>query len=100
MFLDFVEVERITGQVLADTILQRLTAWNLSLTYIQGQCYNGSSNMSGGGGGWGGERSGCRTIVQQQAPMVIYTHCAVHQLNLAVVSSCKILSFKNVESYW
>ena len=37
--------------------------------------------------------------MQQQAPIVIRTHCAAHQLNLAVVSSCKIGSFKNVESY-
>ena len=34
MFLDFVEVERITGQVLAGTILQCLTACDLSLAYM------------------------------------------------------------------
>ena len=92
VFIDFIEVERITGQVLADTVLQCLAIWDLPLSYLRGQCYDGSSNMSGA-------RSGCRTIVQQQAPMAIYTHCAAHQLNLAVVSACKIQSFKNVESY-
>ena len=68
MFLDFVEVEKITAQVLAYTKLQCVTAWDLSLGR---QCYDGSSNMSK-------ERSGCRTIVQQQAPMEIYTHSAAH----------------------
>ena len=31
--------------------------------------------------------------------MAIYTHCTAYKLNLAFVSSCKIKSFKNVESY-
>ena len=52
----------ITAQVLAGIKLQYLAAWDLFLAYIGRQCYDGSSNMSK-------ERSGCRTIVQQQAPM-------------------------------
>ena len=46
-----------------------------------------------------GARSGCRSIVQQQAPIAMYFHCAAHRLNLAVVSACKIQAFKNVTSY-
>ena len=46
-----------------------------------------------------GATSGCRSIVQQQAPMAMYFHCAIHRLNLAVVSACKIQALKNVESY-
>ena len=91
MFADFVEVERITGAVLADAILQRLAAWGLPLSCLRGQCYDGSSNMSG-------IRSGCRTLVQNKAPKATYTHCAAHQLNLAVVSACKIQAFKSAES--
>jgi len=87
VFADFVPVERITGEVLADAIVGRLTTWGLSLADLRGQCYDGSSNMSGA-------RSGCRSIVQQQAPIAIYTHCAAHQLNLAVLSACKIQAFK------
>ena len=67
MFLDFDDVESNTAQVLADTKLQCLAAWDLSLAYIGRQCYDGGSNVSK-------ERSGCRTIVQQQASMEIYTH--------------------------
>ena len=59
---------------------------------MRGQCYDGASNMSG-------VRSDCSSIVQQQAPMSMYFHCAAHRLNLAVVSVCKIQAFKNVESY-
>ena len=90
MFADFVEVERITGAVLADAILQRLAAWGLPLSCLR-ECYDGSSNMSG-------IRSGCRTFVQNKAPKATYTHCAAYQLNLAVVSACKIQAFKSAES--
>ena len=92
VFVGFVEVERITGQVLAQTILQWLSTHGLSPTDIRGQCYDGASNMSGA-------VSGCKSIVQQEAPLALYFHCAAHRLNLAVVSACKIQSFKNAESY-
>ena len=91
MFTDFVPIKRITGEVIADAIICRLKAWGLSLADLRGQCYDGSSNMAGA-------RSGCKSIVQQQAPMAIYSHCAAHQLNLAVVSACKIQAFQNTES--
>ena len=89
---DFVEVERITGQVSALAILQWLSMHGLSPADIRGQCYDGASNMSGA-------VSGCKSIVQHEAPPALYFHCAAHHLNLAVVSACKIQSFKNAESY-
>jgi len=36
-----------------------------------------------------GARSGCKAIILQKAPMAVYTHCAAHQLNLAIVGACK-----------
>ena len=92
VFTDFVPIERITGEVIAEAIICRLKVWGLASADLRGQCYDGSSNMAGA-------RSGCRSTVQQQAPMAIYSHCAAHQLNLAVVSACKIQAFKNTESY-
>ena len=44
-------------------------------------------------------RSGCQSIILHEAPMAVYTHCAAHQLNLAIVAACKIQAFKNAESY-
>ena len=92
VFVDFVEVSGITGEVLARNILQWLQEHGLSLTDMRGQCYDGASNMSGA-------RSGCKSIVQQEAPLAMYYHCAAHRLNLAVVSACNIQVFKNAESY-
>ena len=64
----------------------------LSPIDTRGQCYDGVSNMSGA-------RSGCNSVVQREAPLAMYFHCAAHQLNLAVVSACKIQPLKNTESY-
>ena len=88
----FMEVERITGAVLAQAILHWLTAHGLSPLDMRGQCYDGASNMSGA-------RSGCMSLVQQEAPLALYFHCAAHHLNLAVVSACSIQAFKNAELY-
>ena len=45
-----------------------------------------------------GAKSGCKALVQEQAPMALYTHCAAHQLNLSIVAACKIQAFRNAES--
>ena len=47
VFVDFVEVDRITGEVLAQNILQWLRMHGLSPTDMYAQCYDGASNMSG-----------------------------------------------------
>ena len=91
VFVDFIEVERITGEVLAKSILAWVEKNDLCLLDMRGQCYDGASNMSGA-------RSGCKAIIQQSAPLAMYYHCASHRLNLAVVSACKIQCFKNAES--
>ena len=88
IFVDFIQVERITGEVLGSTVVEWLTNHNLCLSDMRGQCYDGASNMSGA-------RSGCKTIVQQSAPLAQYFHCASHRLNLAVVSACKIPALRN-----
>ncbi len=92
VFVDFIFVERITGEVLAHSILQWLTTWNLPHSDIRGQCYDGASSMSGA-------KSGCMASIKQKAPKAVYFHCASHRLNLAIVSACKISAFQNVQSY-
>jgi hypothetical protein len=92
MFLDFVEFERITGQALSDAILQWLELNELSVADMRGQCYDGASSMSG-------SRAGCQALLQKEAPKALYVHCRSHRLNLAIVSACRISSFKNTESY-
>lgn len=73
-------------KALTEAIISRLTRWGLSLSDLQGQCYDGSSNMSGA---W----SECRAIIRHQKQSI-----SAHQLSLAVVASCKIQAFKCTES--
>ena len=88
VFVDFIEVARITGRVLVPSILQWLRVHGLSPSDMRCQCYDGASNMSGA-------RTGCKSTVQHEAPLAMYYHCAAHRLNLTVVSACNIQAFKN-----
>ena len=92
VFVDFLEVERITGRVLGEANLSWLKAHDISPADMRGQCYDGASNMSGA-------RCGVKAVVQEAAPKAMYYHCAAHRLNLSVVSACSIQAFKNTESY-
>ena len=92
MFLDFLELERITGQALSDAILQWLELNELPVADMRGQCYDGASGMCG-------SKAGCQALLQKKAPRALYVHCSSHRLNLAIVSAIKISYFKNTESY-
>ena len=55
-FVDFIEVERITGRVLGEAIVSWLQGHGISVADMRGQCYDGASNMSGA-------RSGVKAVV-------------------------------------
>ena len=91
-FIAFVSVERITGKNIAAAMLNWIQTVGLPPGDMRVQCYDGTSNMSAA-------RSGCSAVIQQHAPKAAYFHCAAHRLNLAVVSTCKIQAFVDVEAY-
>ena len=66
---------------IADTITETLTNLGLSLDGLRGQGYDGA-------------KSGVPARIRDKQPKVIYTHCAGHSFNLAVLSSCSIPSIK------
>jgi len=49
--------------------------------HLRGQGYDGAANMSG-------QKSGVQKLIPDQQPKAMYTHCAGHSLNLAIVTSC------------
>lgn len=65
VFVDFIEVERITGVMLEECILDWLSKNKLSLLDMHCQRHDGASNMSGA-------HSGCKAIVQQSALLEMY----------------------------
>ena len=87
-FLEFVSVERTTGQDIADEIEKSLRDHGLPLDNIRGQAYDGASAMSS-------PKNGVQAIIRQKASnMALYTHCYSHCLNLAVASSANVMLVK------
>jgi hypothetical protein len=90
-FVDFVSVERITGESIAKAILGKLQDWGLDLKHLRGQSYDGASNMSGA-------KNGCQALIMEKAPLGFYVHCASHQLNLALVNASNLPEIRNAHS--
>ena len=64
--------------VIEDTLLRV----NLSTQKIRGQCYDGSSNMSG-------LRNGVAKQIMDKEARALYTHCYGHTLSLASMDAVK-----------
>jgi hypothetical protein len=69
-----------------------LSSYNLSISMIRGQGYDGASNMRG-------EFNGVQKLICDENPYAFYVHCFAHQLQLVVVavstSSAYIADFFN-----
>lgn len=88
-FLAFSEcVTGVSGEAIADRILQLLADWQLSATHCRGQTYDGAGAMAG-------KNKGAASRIQGVYPKAIYTHCAAHALNLCVVKCCSIPEIQN-----
>jgi hypothetical protein len=79
----------ISGRHLADKITSCLCSFNLDLSYLRGQAYDGAGNMAG-------RVNGVATLISNEYPKAFYTHCTSHCLNLAVVKSLQITSVHNM----
>ena len=86
-FLGFYELDSIRSATIVKAIKDILLRCSLNLTDCRGQTYDGASNMMG-------TRSGVSTIITEEQPKTIATHCQGHSLSLAVKSltkECQIL---------
>lgn len=89
-FVGFVHCESgLTGEGLADILLDRIKSLKLDIKNCRGQGYDGAGNVSG-------STSGLAARVLSENKMAIYTHCASHRLNLCIAKSCSVLEVKNV----
>ncbi len=83
-FVTFIKLERVH----AIDITGCLEELGLSLNNLRGQGYDGASTMSG-------EKSGVQKRIREKQPKAIYTHCAGHFFNLAILSSCTLPPIRN-----
>ena len=87
-FVALLKLARVRAVDIADAMTETLTNLRLSLDGLRGQGYDGASTMSGA-------KSGVQARIQDKQPKAIYTHCAAHSFNLAVLSSYSIPSIRN-----
>ena len=88
-FIDFIQLERITGEHIAEAIVSAVESFGLPMSCIVGQGYDGAANMSS-------NRVGVQARIRQSAPLATYFHCGGHCLNLVIVHSCSLPNVRNV----
>jgi len=89
VFLNFVSLERTTGQAIGDSLLELLKKKNLDVQNIRGQAYDGASAMSS-------EQCGAQAVIKRQNALALYTHCNSHLLNLAIATSSRQQEVRNL----
>lgn len=98
-FLGFIEcTEGTTGEAVATLIMDGIKDLGLDMSkcrlaivlvnhvlsiFYRGQSYDGSGNMAG-------SVRGAAARIKSAYPLVMYIHCASHQLNLCVMKSCSV----------
>jgi hypothetical protein len=82
-FLALKHVKDTTSDALKQVLFSLLDKYNLSITRLRGQGYDGALNMRG-------EFNGLQKRILDDNPYAFYVHCFSHQLQLVVfsVSSC------------
>ncbi|CAD6270375.1 unnamed protein product [Miscanthus lutarioriparius] len=81
-FLGIEHVSDTTSHSLKEALDTMLRRYDLSISKIRGQGYDGASNMRG-------QFHGLQRLVLNENPFAFYIHCFAHQLQLVVVSVAK-----------
>ena len=80
-------VESTQASILHSVIRDVLQWFNLTITKLRGQCYDGAASMSG-------IRSGVAKKILEEKSREVFTHCYGHALNLAcsdAVKGCELM---------
>lgn len=71
-----------TADSIVSAITDALLRFQISISKVWGQCYDGCSTMAGA-------RGGVAAKIQQIEPRAVFTHCCGHSLNLGVSDTVK-----------
>jgi hypothetical protein len=88
-FIGLVKVANTTSLTLKEAIQSLLIEWQLPLSKIRGQGYDGASNMKG-------HVNGLKKLMMEEPPSAHYVHCFAHQLRLTLVAVAK----ENIDCAW
>ena len=81
-FFHVVHVRDTTALTLKREICTVISRYKLHIENIQGQGYDGASNMRG-------EWNGLQALFLKECPYAYYVHCMAHRLQLALVTSSR-----------
>ncbi|KAG6397048.1 hypothetical protein SASPL_143209 [Salvia splendens] len=81
-FLGVVHVRDTVATSLEKALDSLLSMYDLSVSSLRGQGYDGASNMRG-------EFNGLKSLILRRNPRVYYVHCFAHQLQLTIVVVAK-----------
>ena len=88
-FMGFLYCESTTGEALANKIMDKLEQLNIPIGDCRGQTYDGAGNMSG-------TQRGVAARILAINDKAVFTHCASHRLNLAVVKAISLQDSRNM----
>ena len=80
---------RINGEHISNTIIQSLERFNLRISDVRGQGYDGAASMAS-------ERVGVQARIRRKSPLAVYTHCSSHKLNLVIAHACGLTCVRNM----
>ncbi|GBN95919.1 repressor of the inhibitor of the protein kinase [Araneus ventricosus] len=83
-----VPVYDVTGEGLANTVLETLSILGLDLKKMRGQGYDGAATVRG-------QFRGVQASIKEKPPLALYTHCSSHGLNLCLSNASNIPSIRN-----
>ena len=89
VLLDFHFLERITGQSIAENILQVLEMHKIYIKNCRGQAYDTTASMSSSG-------TGVQAHIKKRAPDAEFQGCCLHSLNLVICHSSQIQAVRNM----
>ncbi|XP_057798119.1 uncharacterized protein LOC131014237 [Salvia miltiorrhiza] len=81
-FVGVEDVTSTTALALKEAICCFFSRYNLSISRLRGQGYDGASNMQGA-------FNGLKALILKENPCAFYIHCFAHQLQLALVAVAK-----------
>lgn len=81
-------MQHTTGNAIDQEIVETLKKFDLDISDVRGQGYDGAGSMSS-------EKVGVNAYIKRLSPLAIYQHCCGHNLNLVIVHACKLSDIRN-----
>lgn len=82
IFMGFYETSNTKSETLLNIIKDVLLRYDLDITNLRGQCFDGAPNMSG-------KHSGVQALLRELEPRALFVHCKAHTLNLVAQDAMK-----------